>query len=39
VILENLRLGHVPPGDYTLICLPLKLAGADGSPVRAVLWK
>jgi arylformamidase len=39
VILENLRLGHVPPGDYTLICFPLKLAGADGSPVRAVLWK
>ena len=39
VILENLRLGHVPPGDYTLICLPLKLTGADGSPVRAVLWK
>jgi arylformamidase len=39
VILENLRLGHVPPGDYTLICLPLKLSGADGSPVRAVLWK
>jgi arylformamidase len=36
-ILEGLRLGHVPPGDYELICLPLKLAGADGSPVRAVL--
>ncbi len=36
-ILEGLRLGHVPPGDYELICLPLKLAGADGSPVRAIL--
>jgi arylformamidase len=39
VILENLRLGHVPPGDYNLVCLPLKLADADGSPVRAILWK
>ncbi len=36
-ILENLRLEGVPPGDYDLICLPLKIAGADGSPVRAVL--
>jgi arylformamidase len=38
-ILEGIRLGAVPPGDYNLVCLPLKLAGADGSPVRAVLWK
>jgi arylformamidase len=37
VIVEGLRLGHVPPGDYELICLPLKIAGLDGSPVRAVL--
>jgi arylformamidase len=36
-ILENLVLGHVPPGDYTLVALPLRLAGADSSPVRAVL--
>lgn len=36
-ILEGLRLGHVPPGDYELICLPLKLRGLDGSPVRAIL--
>jgi arylformamidase len=39
VILENVQLGHVSPGDYNLICLPLKIAGADGSPVRAVLWR
>jgi len=38
-ILEGIRLGSVPAGDYNLICLPLKLAGADGSPVRAILWK
>jgi arylformamidase len=37
VILEGARLEHVPPGDYELICFPLKLAGSDGSPVRAVL--
>ncbi len=36
-ILEGVRLAQVPDGDYELICLPLKLAGADGSPVRAIL--
>lgn len=36
-ILEGARLAQVPPGDYELICLPLKFAGLDGSPVRAVL--
>ncbi len=36
-ILEGIVLGHVPDGVYTLIALPLKLAGADASPVRAVL--
>jgi len=39
VILEGIRLDAVPPGDYFLACLPLKLTGADGSPVRAVLWR
>ncbi len=39
VILESARLDHVPPGNYELICLPLKLAGSDGSPVRAILRK
>ena len=27
----------VPEGDYELIALPLKLAGIDASPVRAIL--
>jgi arylformamidase len=36
-ILESLALGGVPEGVYELIALPLRLAGADGSPVRAVL--
>ena len=36
-VLENLVLDDVPAGDYELIALPLKLVGADASPVRAVL--
>jgi arylformamidase len=36
-VLENLVLDDVPEGDYELIALPLKLARADASPVRAVL--
>jgi arylformamidase len=36
-ILESLDLAGVPEGVYELIALPLKLVGADGSPVRAVL--
>jgi arylformamidase len=36
-ILESLDLSFVPEGKYELIALPLKIVGADGSPVRAVL--
>ncbi|HEX5759692.1 MAG TPA: arylformamidase [Thermoanaerobaculia bacterium] len=36
-ILEGLLLDGVPEGVYELIALPLKLAGMDASPVRAVL--
>ena len=36
-ILEGIVLDDVPTGDYELIALPLKLAGLDASPVRAVL--
>ena len=36
-VLENLVLDDVAEGDYELIALPLKLATADASPVRAVL--
>ena len=36
-ILEGLVLDQVPPGDYELIALPLKLANLDAAPVRAVL--
>lgn len=36
-LIETLDLRQVTPGIYRLHCLPLKLAGMDGSPVRAVL--
>ena len=36
-VLEGLVLGEVAPGLYTLVAFPLKLEGADASPVRAVL--
>ena len=37
LILENIDLSHVKPGNYKLYCFPLKIENADGSPVRAVL--
>lgn len=37
VIIENLDLRAVIPGVYELIALPLRIKGADGSPVRAIL--
>jgi arylformamidase len=36
-ILEGVVLDHVSDGVYTLIALPLRIEGADASPVRAVL--
>jgi arylformamidase len=37
IILEGLNLSEINPGIYELICLPLKLVGAEGAPARAVL--
>jgi arylformamidase len=37
VIVEGLLLSEPPAGDYELRCLPLRLAGLDGAPARAVL--
>jgi arylformamidase len=37
LIIESLDLRSIEAGIYELIALPLKLRGADGSPVRAVL--
>ncbi len=39
VIVEAVDLSAVPPGSYELLCLPMKLVGLDGAPVRAVLRK
>jgi len=36
-MLEGLILDHVEEGEYELIAPPLRLRGADASPVRAVL--
>jgi arylformamidase len=37
IIIEGLELLNVDEGDYFLVCLPLKIAGCDGAPARAVL--
>ena len=38
-IIEGLNLAKVKPGKYDLVCLPLKIVGADGAPCRAILRK
>lgn len=37
LILEGINLKGVPPGRYTLFCLPLKIKGGEAAPVRAIL--
>jgi len=37
VVVEGLNLSQVVRGFYDLYCLPLKLAGSDGAPARAIL--
>lgn len=37
VLLEGVRLEHVPEGKYFLNAAPLNLGGSDGAPCRAVL--
>jgi arylformamidase len=36
-ILEDCALGDVPPGDYELLCLPLRVYHGDAAPCRAIL--
>jgi len=38
-ILEGINMKEVEEGVYDLICLPMKLGGVEGGPVRAVLVK
>jgi len=37
VIIEGLNLSDVNPGQYEFLCLPLRIAGGDGAPARALL--
>jgi arylformamidase len=36
-IIEGLDLSAAPAGEYHLVCLPLRVAGGDGAPARAIL--
>jgi len=37
VPVEGLDLSGIAPGVYQFVCLPLKIAGSDGAPARAIL--
>jgi arylformamidase len=37
ILLEGLDLNRIEPGEYRLVCLPLRVVGGDGAPARAVL--
>ncbi|KAJ8500096.1 hypothetical protein OPV22_010648 [Ensete ventricosum] len=39
ILVEALKLDNVKPGIYTLHCLPLRLRGSEGSPIRCILVK
>lgn len=39
ILVEALKLDDVPAGIYNVHCLPLRLLGAEGSPVRCILMK
>ncbi|KAI6701363.1 hypothetical protein NL676_015687 [Syzygium grande] len=39
ILVEGLKLEDVPAGVYTVHCLPLRLLGAEGSPIRCILIK
>jgi arylformamidase len=36
-LIEGLNLSSILPGVYELVCLPLRIVGADGAPARAIL--
>jgi arylformamidase len=38
-IVESLDLNDVGSGIYQFAALPLKIAGGDGAPMRAILWR
>ena len=36
-VIEGLDMSEVEPGEYDLVCLPLKVEHGDGAPARAIL--
>ncbi len=36
-VIEGINLYKILPGNYELICLPIKISGADGAPSRALI--
>ena len=39
LVIEGLDLSKIDPGEYTLLCLPLKIKDSDGSPARVLLMR
>jgi len=39
IVLEGINLKDISPGNYKLIAPPLKITGAEASPVRALLYR
>ncbi|KDP47136.1 hypothetical protein JCGZ_22132 [Jatropha curcas] len=39
ILVEGLKLDNIQPGIYSVHCLPLRLLGAEGSPIRCILIK
>ncbi|XP_039027012.1 cyclase-like protein 2 isoform X2 [Hibiscus syriacus] len=39
ILVEGLKLDDVPVGMYNVHCLPLRLLGSEGSPIRCILIK
>jgi arylformamidase len=37
LVAEGVHLLEIPPGEYEIFCLPLKIKGADGAPARILL--
>ena len=38
-IIENLNLSSFEPGNYKIVCAPLKIADSDGAPARVLLQR
>lgn len=39
IIIEGLKLRDIAPGEYEMICLPLKIKDSDGGPSRVIIRK